>query len=240
MRPLWISQRTVIWLNEVPHHDSWDFTPIILVSASASTGLTQHRTTSEFSWNYIPGAGDDEETWARGLSPALFWNHVYDIINSGPHVCNHKVAYIVEKSRVYRACRGESAPQVTVKPHNSSSSLSLSHEDLSDDADVSNLQIYSHSSEEDVAIPISWLGSTNVAVSTSQFGMTMAFHDPQTMFLWLSNSWSLFGAAADAAEVDCILNCDRKSISVSLPSAEAYLHLPIVVSSGTKPYLDFI
>jgi tRNA A64-2'-O-ribosylphosphate transferase len=40
----------------------------------------------------------------------------------------------------------------------------------------------------------------------------------------------MFCAATDVADVDCILNCDRESISVSLPSAEAYLHLPMVVS----------
>lgn len=167
LRPLWISQRSVIWLNEVPDHDSWDFTPIILVSASASTGggVSQHRTTSEFSWNYIPGAGDDEESWARGLSPSLFWNHVYDIINAGPDVCNQKVADLVEKSRVYRAYRGVSAPQITVKPLNSSS---LSHQQLPSTADISILKIDSQLFEN---IAVSWLGSTNVAVGTSQIGM---------------------------------------------------------------------
>lgn len=39
-----------------------------------------------------------------------------------------------------------------------------------------------------------------------------------------------FGAATDVADVDCILNCDSESISVSLPCPEAYLHLPMVVS----------
>ena len=27
------------------------------------------------SYSYVPGAGDDEESWARGLTPALFWQH---------------------------------------------------------------------------------------------------------------------------------------------------------------------
>ncbi|XP_004503482.1 tRNA A64-2'-O-ribosylphosphate transferase isoform X1 [Cicer arietinum] len=194
LRPLWISQKTVIWLNEVPHHDSWDFTPIILVSASSSNGASQHSTTSEFSWNYIPGAGDDEESWARGLTPPLFWNHVYDLINSGPEVCNQKVADIVEKSRVCRAYRGENAPQVRVK--------SLSNEEPSFASDNSNIEVDTKSSE---SFEISWLGSTNLAVGASQF-------------------------ATDVAGVDCILNCDQESISVSLASAEAYLHLPMVSS----------
>lgn len=169
LRPLWISQKTVIWLNEVPHHESWDFTPIILLSASSSSsvvGASQHRTTSEFSWNYIPGAGDDEESWARGLTPAFFWKHVYDLINSAPEVCNQKVADIVEKSRVSRAYRGESAPQITVKPLKSAS-LSL-HEEPSVACDFSNIKIDSESSED---FGISWLGSTNLAVGTAQAGM---------------------------------------------------------------------
>ncbi|CAK8579497.1 unnamed protein product [Lathyrus sativus] len=197
LRPLWISQRTVIWLNEVPHHDSWDFTPIILVSASSSSnGVSQHnRTTSEFSWNYIPGAGDDEESWSRGLTPPLFWNHVYDLINSGPEMCNQKVADIVEKSRVRRAYRGENAPQIRVK--------SLSHEEPSLASDISNIEVDANESCDD--FEVSWLGSTNLAVGASQF-------------------------AIDAADVDCILNCDSESISVSLPSTDAYLHLPMVSS----------
>lgn len=162
LRPLWISQKTVIWLNEVPHHDSWDFTPIILVSASSSSnGVSQHnKTNSLFSWNYIPGAGDDEESWSRGLTPPLFWNHVYDLINSGPDVCNQKVADIVEKGRVRRAYRGESAPQIRVK--------SLSHEEPSLASDVSNIEVDTKSFEDS---EISWLGSTNLAVGASQFGM---------------------------------------------------------------------
>lgn len=41
----------------------------------------------------------------------------------------------------------------------------------------------------------------------------------------------MFAVATDAADVDCVLNCDSESISVS---AEAYLHLPMVVSMKWK------
>lgn len=111
LRPLWISQRTRIWLNEVPELESWDFTPIILISASDA--VATQRMSSEFSWHYIPGAGDDEESWARGLTPTLFWKHSYDLIDAGPDRCNQIVADIVEKDRVYRAQRGEHCPQIT-------------------------------------------------------------------------------------------------------------------------------
>lgn len=204
LRPLWISQKTVIWLNEVPDHDSWDFTPIILVSASSQSGIVQNRTTSEFSWNYIPGAGDDEESWARGLTPNLFWKNAYDLINSGPDVCNQKVADIVEKDRVYRAQRGQIAPQVILKYSKlSGNSSNLSHVEPRLSSDISDLNIDLKASDENCTI--SWLGSTNLAVGTSQH-------------------------AAEECNVDCILNCDQESITVCLPKAEAYLHLPMVNS----------
>lgn len=204
LRPLWISQKTVIWLNEVPDHDSWDFTPIILVSASSQSGIIQNRTTSEFSWNYIPGAGDDEESWARGLTPNLFWKNAYDLINSGPDICNQKVADIVEKDRVYRAQRGQIAPQVILKSSKlSGNSSDLSHVEPPLSSDISDLNIDLKASDE--SCTISWLGSTNLAVGTSQH-------------------------AAEERKVDCILNCDQESITVCLSNAEAYLHLPMVNS----------
>nr|AKM76539.1 initiator tRNA phosphoribosyl transferase family protein [Geranium maderense] len=204
LRPLWISQKTVIWLNEVPDHDSWDFTPIILVSASSSTGLIQHRSTSEFSWNYIPGAGDDEESWARGLSPELFWNNAYDIINSGPDACNQKVANMVEKDRVYRAQRGQNSPQISVKPQKSMRSTtdpSYVESMLSfDSLDIKNDIQFSEADST-----IYWLGNTNLAVSSAL-------------------------AAANITSVDCVLNCGQNSISAGHLKNEAYLHLPMVNS----------
>lgn len=169
LRPLWISQKSVIWLNEVPDHDSWDFTPIILVSASSPSGVIQQRSTTEYSWNYIPGAGDDEESWARGLTPNLFWSHVYDLINSGPDVCNQKVADIGEKDRVYCAQRGQIAPQVTVKhPKLLGNSTDFSVVNDSVSSNISNCKIDLKSSDEGYVV--CWLGSTNLAVGKSQNG----------------------------------------------------------------------
>ncbi|KAM7509592.1 hypothetical protein LguiA_020045 [Lonicera macranthoides] len=204
LRPLWISQKTIIWLNEVPNHDSWDFTPIILVSASSSSGFFRQRTSSEFSWNYISGAGDDEESWARGLSPNLFWNYAYDIINSGPDLCNQKVADIVEKDRVYRSQRGLNAPQVSVKHSKFSGGLGHAFvEDMLVDFEIpaseTNVNSLSNGCE------ISWLGSTNLAVCATRH-------------------------AENVPNVDCILNCGTELVSACIENPEAYLHLPIVNS----------
>lgn len=165
LRPLWISQKTVIWLNEVPEYDSWDFTPVMLISASSSSSMFQKLTTSEFSWNYIPGAGDDEESWARGLSPNLFWKNAYDLISLGPDLCNQKVANIVEKDRVYWAQRGENAPQVSVKPSKCLVSKNLF------DVDIPSLAEDEKSSDNNYAI--SWLGSTNMAVGRTPLAADM-------------------------------------------------------------------
>lgn len=115
LRTLWVSQKTVIWLNEIVDTETLDFTPIFLVSASQPVSCSQRMTDAEFSWSYIPGAADDEESWARGLTPSLFWKHVYELLDDGPADCNRKVAVLVERDRVYRALRGQVAPQVRMK-----------------------------------------------------------------------------------------------------------------------------
>jgi tRNA A64-2'-O-ribosylphosphate transferase len=52
------------------------FTPIILVSASSPMQWHGERRVTQDGGNsfaYVPGAGDDEESWARGVSPGVFW-----------------------------------------------------------------------------------------------------------------------------------------------------------------------
>ncbi|KAL3532528.1 hypothetical protein ACH5RR_006049 [Cinchona calisaya] len=224
LRPLWISQKTVIWLNEVPEYDSWDFTPIMLVSASSPSPTYRQRTTSEFSWNYIPGAGDDEESWARGLSPYLFWKHAYDLISSGPDVCNQKVADIVEKDRVYRAQRGGNASQISVRPSRfsrTSDNFSIKqHPDLESPCIDGNEDSSSAHTMDDGAI--FWIDSTNVAVGAPCLGMEVCF-------------------------TDSLLNCAEESLTLCLENTKAYLHLSIVSSKFDRfslfrnlPYaLDF-
>lgn len=164
LRPLWVSQNTVIWLNEVPRHDSWDFTPVILVNASSSVANIQRTTTSEHSWNYIPGAGDDEESWARALTPELFWRNAYDIINLGPEACNQKVADIVERDRVQRAQRGQNAPQISIKALKALGTMS----DISNE---SPLCPNSKDTQLQCCGNLFWISDTNLAVSAARHGM---------------------------------------------------------------------
>ncbi|CAN6207493.1 unnamed protein product [Urochloa humidicola] len=212
LRPLWISQRTRIWLNEVPELESWDFTPIILISASASDAFATQRMSSEFSWQYIPGAGDDEESWARGLTPTLFWKHSYDLLDAGPDHCNQLVADIVEKDRVYRAQRGEHSPQITAKPLKS-------HYDLKcyDDCTSAMWPVNSDPCTSTIDAQCSnngpirfWIGTSNLAVSSTL-------------------------QVADAfVGMDCILNCDSTSKLPPNSSENSYLELSIVGSKDDR------
>lgn len=224
LRPLWISPKTVIWLNEVPEYDSWDFTPIMLVSTSSPSGAYQQKTTSEFSWNYIPGAGDDEESWARGLSPNLFWKHAYELISSGPNLCNQKVADIVEKDRVYCAQRGGNASQISVRPSKFSRTL--------DDLPV----------KQPMELEVPNLDENKDSSSSSTL-------DDSTIF-WLDSTKVAVGATRLAMEVSCsdsLLSCGEESLSRCLENTKAYLHLQIVSSKFDRfslfrnlPYaLDF-
>jgi hypothetical protein len=150
LRPLWISQSSVIWTNCVAAPEELPFTPLILVSASqphqykrmtsraaeadapgaadgagggagggrgrggggkrklagASRRARRRRSSAgggggcssedeggcgacgggagTWSYVYVPGAGDDEESWAAGLTPAMFWQHHERLLAAGP------------------------------------------------------------------------------------------------------------------------------------------------------------
>jgi tRNA A64-2'-O-ribosylphosphate transferase len=173
LRPLWISQRTRIWLNEVPELESWDFTPIILISTSASEAVATQRMSSEFSWHYIPGAGDDEESWARGLTPTLFWKHSYDLLDAGPDHCNQLVADIVEKDRVYRSQRGEHCPQITSKSLKSLDAAKC-NDDQTSETWAMNLDPCTSTMDAQCSnsgLPLFWIGTSNLAVSSTFQGM---------------------------------------------------------------------
>ena len=148
LRPLWISQNSSIWIDQVAHPEDLPFTPIVLVSASLPNARQRRFARAPYShtffraspfvdskdcaahvkeaqrsrevwsacisacvwaycsstqpwdtlggdqqmgaavragqagdaeggwtYEYVPGAGDDEESWARGLTPSLLYTH---------------------------------------------------------------------------------------------------------------------------------------------------------------------
>ena len=82
-------------------------------------------------------------------------------------MCNQKVATIVEKDRVYRAHRGQNAPQVTVKLSKLASTDHHSEQERPLYSDISNISNMNSAQEDCI---ISWLGSTNIAVGKAEFG----------------------------------------------------------------------
>ena len=103
LRCVWVSREN---LHSLPCVDvdvsDLDFTPVVLVTASEPMQRHGERRTGEggVPYAYIPGAGDDEESWARGLTPAVFWAHRETVL--GPHGsggCAGIVDRIVKKTR---------------------------------------------------------------------------------------------------------------------------------------------
>jgi tRNA A64-2'-O-ribosylphosphate transferase len=89
LRPLWISRSSPLWA--LPRVTDLPFVPLICVSASAPlTGHGQRCASLQLddgdalpcSFSYVPGAGDDEETWAQGLSAEGFWQHSEQLLRA--------------------------------------------------------------------------------------------------------------------------------------------------------------
>ena len=73
------------------------FTPVVLVSASSPMQWHGERRVGcdGRSFAYVPGAGDDEESWARGLKPDAFWRRRNFILAEGPNGCVDRVDDVV-------------------------------------------------------------------------------------------------------------------------------------------------
>lgn len=76
MKCYWINQ-TKYKYEDIIIDDN--FLPIICVSASKSND-NDHRI--YYSWDYIAGAGDDDERWSNGLIPDIIYSHIDDIKNA--------------------------------------------------------------------------------------------------------------------------------------------------------------
>lgn len=79
---------------------------LILVSASLC-GLRERKQLlvrgEQIMYDYVPGAGDDEESWAKKLTPSVMWKHYEDILTSQDSL--HYISTIVLREQ--GRCRGE-------------------------------------------------------------------------------------------------------------------------------------
>ena len=56
----------------------------------------------KLSFDYIPGAGDDDKSWARKLTPRLLWENMEDIVDAVD--CNAAIDSVVAKDRMDNHC----------------------------------------------------------------------------------------------------------------------------------------
>ena len=57
-----------------------NYYPVILVSASALE--ESEKIQNSYQWMYVQGAGDDEESWSKGLTPTIFWKYIDQILEN--------------------------------------------------------------------------------------------------------------------------------------------------------------
>ncbi|PRP80434.1 hypothetical protein PROFUN_11889 [Planoprotostelium fungivorum] len=132
LRPLWICNSGDGSLSLTPNGTSMEelieqkeYAPLICLSASSGRGVKG----TDMDTMYIPGAGDDHESWSKGLTPELFWKHREQLIdeNTGPMDVERRVSKIVaghsrcvEDHRMYAIpptgmilCVGEHIPSIS-------------------------------------------------------------------------------------------------------------------------------
>lgn len=76
LRPVFVTQDQPIPTSEAVAEAG----TIPLLCVSASRIVPSDQLDPEAQHVYVQGAGDDEEAWARGLTPALFWTHRDEIL----------------------------------------------------------------------------------------------------------------------------------------------------------------
>jgi tRNA A64-2'-O-ribosylphosphate transferase len=97
-RCVWISQAECGLEFALQDAKRDGYTPIILLTASAPLHWRGERRASAngTSFAYIPGAGDDEESWAGGLTPAMFRAHKDALLDACERDIGSTIARIVE------------------------------------------------------------------------------------------------------------------------------------------------
>jgi hypothetical protein len=79
-----------------------DCVDIVLLSASKPSASNTDPHAAREGWNYLPGAGDDADAWARGLTPSVFWNMLPELLLcETEEACSAAVAAAVRGGGVY-------------------------------------------------------------------------------------------------------------------------------------------
>jgi len=94
LHPVWICRETDLNTIDLPPTDN--FRLVIMVSAS----IAEKNHTLDF--DYVQGAGDDEETWSVGLTPDVFWVHSHEFLQcDGPDHVEEFLSSLAPKEDLY-------------------------------------------------------------------------------------------------------------------------------------------
>jgi len=88
--PIWLPRAGMDFSSINTPAPPADVIPIYLCTAS---------TTSDPSSDYIQGAGDDAESWAHGLTPAIFWAHQELLLRTGEAELPDLIATLVAQEK---------------------------------------------------------------------------------------------------------------------------------------------
>ncbi|KAL3137186.1 hypothetical protein ABBQ32_006750 [Trebouxia sp. C0010 RCD-2024] len=202
LRPIWLSQESRMWLNEMADHANLPFTPLYLVSASKPQPQRQSIEVGgemkgevgvqTYSYTYVPGAGDDEESWAEGLTPGLFWKHQQELIQAGPHGISHAVAHLLEGLEQKKMdSLGRSLSMARLSSRTSQGVTTDKHHPAPGGVEVSRTTLPAHG--------LIWLGTTRMALGPA------AAADPS--YIW--------------QHVDAVLNAATPSLEEVKASSSA-------------------
>ncbi|KAJ1801026.1 tRNA A64-2'-O-ribosylphosphate transferase [Coemansia sp. RSA 2399] len=93
LRPIWITRDHRLVFP--PDFAEAAFTPIVCLSASSSSSSSSLSSLGQsVDFNYVQGAGDDQEMWAMGLTPRMFWKHRAFLLDAA-NTCERRIRNIV-------------------------------------------------------------------------------------------------------------------------------------------------
>lgn len=133
-QPIWVcpsDDGALEWLGDgaeclFDDDSNISFTPVIMLSCSPVTSEAVH--SQHHSWQYVQGAGDDEESWALGLTPAMFFDNKDAILASDDHLEVEAVACRIvtdAKAAPTQCVRSEDEPLSSSSSSSSSSSAAV-------------------------------------------------------------------------------------------------------------------
>ena len=118
-----------------------DFTPIVLLSASAPLLGRGERSVGDDgrAFTYVPGAGDDEESWARGLTPEIYRKHRDSLLRANQGDVDVLISKLVARSRDSEGTGEYSETVIELDPECGLGACRVASRRVYDRPDVNNL-----------------------------------------------------------------------------------------------------